>query len=121
MSAKIELEQPWLLRVLPDGGHSELHLADLRTDGDHIHGRLSITIGGATIPRLGFFGPDDVCLGTWLCELALASRQLCSEGCSRYVFDEGEQGQPAFVFEREGPVVYVSIEDSDLSGASGSS
>ena len=38
---------------------------------------------------------------------------------SRYTFDEGEQGQPAYLFVREGEVLYVSVVDSELSGASG--
>jgi hypothetical protein len=33
----------------------------------------------------------------------------------RYVFDEGEQGQPAYEFQREGDVLYVSVIKSEVS------
>jgi hypothetical protein len=37
----------------------------------------------------------------------------------RHVFEEGEQGQPAFAFERSGKTVLVSVLPSQLSGAAG--
>jgi hypothetical protein len=90
-------------------------LADLNL---HVHGRLRIEIDGRELPHLGFFGPDDVCLYTWVPELARI-RSALAGGDARYVFDEGEQGQPAFVFERVGETVYVSIEDSRIAELSG--
>lgn len=42
-----------------------------------------------------------------------------SEQNAIYDFDEGEEGQPAFVFERSGESGYLSIVDSQISGASG--
>ncbi len=35
-----------------------------------------------------------------------------------YTFDEGEQGQPAFQFQREDDWVYISIVESQYSGSS---
>ena len=56
----------------------------------HIHGTLVIDISGKVVPRLGFFGPDDVCIDTWLVELCNAVNEL-SKGNGEYVFDWGEQ------------------------------
>ncbi|MBC7883634.1 MAG: hypothetical protein H7Y37_20280 [Anaerolineae bacterium] len=36
-----------------------------------------------------------------------------------YTFDEGEKGQPAYLFEKEGESIYLSIIDSVLSGMEG--
>ena len=37
------------------------------------------------------------------------------EATARYVYDEGEQGQPAFIFERTGDTSFFSIADSQIS------
>ena len=86
------------------------------TAAAHIPGELRFQIGGRPVPCLGYFGPDDVCFNTWLEELGAAARAFESATETRYVFDEGEQGQPAFVFERAGGRAYFSITDSELSG-----
>src|SRR5262245_41071001 len=76
-------------------------LSELAADGrTHIDVRLELSINGRLLPYLGFFGPDDVCFNTWLCELRTAARRLSQSDHSEHVFDEGEQGQPAFKFER---------------------
>lgn len=70
---------------------------------------------------MGFWGPDDVCFNTWAEEL---SRILLTLGCheaATYTFDEGEQGQPAYEFRREGDTLLVSVVSSLLSGAEGDS
>ena len=84
----------------------------------HIHGRLTIEIAGKQVPSLGYFGPDDVCLDTWLVELCNVVNRLARSG-DEYTFDEGEQGQPAFRFTRLGSELVLSIVDSALSGRSG--
>ena len=89
-------------------------LARLRPQA-HVHGGLRLEIGGRLVPHLGYFGPDDVCFDSWLDELALAAEALAVPG-GRHVYDEGEQGQPAFVFEREGDTGYFSIIDAAYSG-----
>ncbi len=78
----------------------------------HVHGTLWIRVNGKDLPALGYFGPDDVCFGSWAAELDGAARALAQSDPSRYVFDEGEQGQPAFVFERNGDTVLISVERS---------
>ena len=84
----------------------------------HIHGRLEIQLGERPLPYLGYWGPDDVCLDTWLGVLLdLFNRTGTSK--DEFVFDEGEQGQPAFVFRRHGDQVGVSIEDSRISDGRG--
>jgi len=81
----------------------------------HIHGKLVIVIAGRTLPHLGFFGIDDVCLNDWVEELCLAVQVLGSSKVCEHVFDEGEQGQPAFRFRRDGERVLVSVIDSKIS------
>jgi hypothetical protein len=83
---------------------------------NHIHGGLRLQFGERLVPCLGYFGPDDACFNTWLEELWSATRAFESATDARYVFDEGEQGQPAFIFERVGDRAYFSIADSEFSG-----
>ena len=91
-------------------------LAALEQSGEfgHIHGLLTIEIGGRRVPHLGFFGPDDACLNTWLVELRNVVNAI-AEPSGEYIFDEGEQGQPAFEFSRIGDEVSLSIVESSLS------
>ncbi len=91
-------------------------LSDLNSSGGHIHGRLSIVISGRPLRYLGYFGPDDVCFGEWVHELSAMAKALPAHDPSRHVYDEGEQGQPAFLFERKGAQVHVSIVDSEVDG-----
>lgn len=104
--------------------HGEEHgerrgLHALERDGEigHIHGTLVIEIGGRVVPYPGFFGPDDVCIDTWLVELCKAVNEL-SRGRGEYTFDEGEQGQPAFRFTRSNDgVMSLSIVESAIAKA----
>lgn len=103
--------------TLHGSAHRDRSLGSL-TLRDHIHGELSIVIHGRTVPAMGYFGPDDVCFAAWLVELRNASEALRALGAV-YIYDEGEQGQPAFRFERVGDEVAFSIVESELSGAGG--
>jgi hypothetical protein len=85
------------------------------TPESHIHGGLRLEIAGRLVPSLGYLGPDDVCFGQWLEELGRAAEALRTPG-GRHIFDEGEQGQPAFVFEREGDRGLFTIAASEISG-----
>jgi hypothetical protein len=118
MAFAVRLLEAGSARVLPANEIGREPLAALRSVEDHIHGALSIVVDGEAVPHLGFFGPADVCVGTWVSELVEARRALASER-GRHLFDEGEQGQPAFLFERKGDRVLVSVVDSELSGAAG--
>jgi hypothetical protein len=90
------------------------------SDGDgHIHGLLRLALSGNVMPHMGFFGPDDVCFNTWIEELSHITRLLSESDVAAYTFDEGEQGQPAFHFQRQGDLLLVSVVDSTLSGAAG--
>ena len=113
-SVTIEVSDLWT-----GSHHDRLPLANLDDDQNgHVHGRLRIVIDGRDLPRLGFFGPDDVCLNTWVKELLPIRAQLgATDG--RYVFDEGEQGQPAFAFERSGTSLFVSVLRSEIGGGDG--
>lgn len=84
----------------------------------HVHGGLRLEFAGRLVPYLGYWGPDDVCFGQWIGELVQAVAAMSQPG-GRHVFDEGEQGQPAFVFERDGERGFFSIAASELSGAGG--
>jgi hypothetical protein len=92
-----------------------LPLSALAPD-EHIHGGLRLQFGARFVPYLGYFGPDDACFNTWLKEWWFATRAFESATDTRYVFDEGEQGQPAYVFERAGDRAYFSIVDAEFSG-----
>ena len=104
-----------LAAVGPDG--ERLPLSSL-TPGAHVHGGLRLEIAGRRVPYMGYWGEDDVCFGQWLEELQHAVDALHLDD-GRHVFDEGEQGQPAFVFERSGSKGCFSIAPSMLSDADG--
>jgi hypothetical protein len=92
-----------------------LPLSDLPIGAHHVHGELAIRFGDKPLPYLGYLGSDDVCFNTWLQELMSVHDALCERDYSTYVFDEGEQGQPAFEFIRESELLFISIIDSTLS------
>jgi hypothetical protein len=96
-------------------GEDRLPLTALTVE-EHIHGLLEIRIAGVPIPQMGFFGPDDVCVDTWFVELLTARHVLLSGDPSAHVFDEAEQGQPAFAFRRRDDTVTVTVEESLIGG-----
>lgn len=117
MSIAITFREAWVPDLEDD--QKKRPLSELPDAEEHIHGTLSIVVGGKPLPMLGFFGPDDACLGSWAVELSNAVRKLSAADPSSYVYDEGEQGQPAFVFERHGNSVSVTVSKSLLSGGDG--
>lgn len=80
----------------------------------HIHAEMRLEVGGRVVPHMGFFGPTDVCVRDWVEEIHAVIAAF-ERGETVYVFDEGEQNQPAFRFERDGDTGYLSIVDSGLS------
>jgi hypothetical protein len=105
----------------PDDPQVRLGTEMLPADGgEHIHGLLRVVVNGRDLPYLGYFGPDDVCIGQWAHEFSQMTLKLSETQQGRYVFDEGEQGQPAFEFRRDGSRAFVSIIasqfDSDAKG-----
>lgn len=96
-----------------------LPLDALAHGAGHIHGLLKLEVSGRVLPHMGFFGPEDVCFNTWVEELSRVVAELGDKDAATYTFDEGEQGQPAFAFRRNGDLLYVSVTESQLSGASG--
>jgi hypothetical protein len=119
MAFDVKLLEPRLSRVMVDGGPKEAPLSTLRSTDAHVHGELAIVVDGGRLPSLGFFGPRDVCIGQWLRVLTKARRTLVAGDSASYLFDEGEQGQPAFRFQRVGDRVDVSIVDSAISDGEG--
>lgn len=80
----------------------------------HVHGHLNFQIGGRSVPMMGFWGPDDVCFNTWIEEFVRFQNAVQS-GESSYKFDEGEQGQPAYLFKiLPQSVISLSIVDSEI-------
>ena len=92
---------------VPGDGKERLPLSALTEDETHVHGELAWTIGERHVPDMGFWGPHDVCLGEWWDELSSALAALA--GGQPYTLDSGEQGSSAFLFERTGATVRVSI------------
>ncbi len=84
----------------------------------HIHGGLRLEIAGRLVPSLGYWGPDDVCFDEWLTELSRVAIAMQNSG-GRHIYDEGEQGQPAFVFQRDGDRAFFSIITSEISDGEG--
>jgi hypothetical protein len=112
-SFEIRFSELWTYET---GKSSErLPLARLSDRGGHVHGRLEIEVNGSSLPYLGYFGPDDVCFNEWVFQLHSALRTLRSSPRIGHTYDEGEQGQPAFLFEREADTLLVSIVASALS------
>jgi hypothetical protein len=92
-----------------------LPLSALSTGAHHVHGELVICLGGKPLPYLGYFGADDACFNTWLQELLSVEQALSAAEYATYVFDEGEQGQPAFEFSREAELLFTSVIASAVS------
>ncbi len=116
MSFSIEVSELWV------GDYHNGKLPLHRLDDDqlsHIHGQLCIIVNRRNLPSLGYWGPEDVCLNTWIEEIS-GLHQWSRQGAEEpYIVDEGEQGQPAFRFERRRKQVLISVVDSLLSGGSG--
>ena len=117
MSASISFSQLFTYAV--DDTSVRLPLDALARSAGHIHGLLKVEVSGRVLPHMGFFGPDDVCFNTWVEELSHVVLKLGAAQAATYTFDEGEQGQPAFAFRRDGDLLYVSVVESQLSGAEG--
>jgi len=103
------------LAVIKDGDNTRLPLSSLDSNS-HIHGGLRIQIDDRYVPLLGYFGPDDVCFSTWIEELDNVVKAFDDKETASYTFDEGEQGQPAFFFEKKGGTMSLSIIDAGFSG-----
>ena len=116
LSASVSFSK--LFTYFASNSAEHLPLSELERSDGHVHGHLEVRIGCRELPHMGFFGPHDVCFNTWIEELAEVVRQLTASESAIYVFDEGEQGQPAFEFRRRGDMLFVSVVESLLSGAS---
>jgi hypothetical protein len=96
-----ELYVPLIARAEADAVRAPLEQLD-DDERSCVHGTLWIRVNGRDLPALGFWGRDDACLGAWAAELSRAVQALEPSDQACYVYDEGEQGQPAFVFTRTG-------------------
>src|SRR5262249_39813612 len=84
--------------------------------GNHIHGELRLQINGRNVPRMEYWSVDDVCFAQWIAQLTAICTAFRGNIQAVYIFDEGEQGQPAFKFARNGDTVMLSIVASEISG-----
>jgi len=108
------LSEPWVYRAMHQG--KRLELSELAHVDAHLHGGLRLDIGGRAVPGLGYWGPGDVCIGMWGRELYLVRQVLSTSADGRHVFDEGEQGQPAYVFEKRGDTTVITLAASQVDG-----
>jgi hypothetical protein len=76
---------------------------------------MQISINGRIVPSIGIDSPDDVCVGYWI-EMFSKLFEVFEMGLEEYTIEGGEQGKPAYRFEKEGDYVYFSIVDSMLGG-----
>jgi hypothetical protein len=104
--------------AVPEDEGGRLPLRELTSD-NHIHGGLRIITHNRLVPHLGFFGADDVCFSDWIAELESVLSTFDGRENAQYIFDDPEQGQPAFQFDREGEYVFLSIVDSLSSDGKG--
>lgn len=88
---------------------------------EHIHAYMRITIQGRALPYMGYFGEEDVCFNAWISVLVAMYGAMQPAGDGLYEFDEVEQGQPSYIFRRDGDSVLVSIVESKYSHAPGDS
>lgn len=102
------------LAVIKGGNNDRFSLSALDMNS-HIHGALFIKIQDRYVPYLGYWGVNDVCFSDWIRELENIYREFSSQETGSYIVDEGEQGQPAFLFGRDGDMMWLSIVDSQLS------
>ncbi|RKH97612.1 hypothetical protein [Corallococcus sp. AB038B] len=102
-SVKLEL----LSAHVPGEDTQRWPLTALNEDEPHIHGELRWTLAGRQVPGMGLWGPDDVCLGEWWDGVNATLTELAAEGA--YTLDSCEQGSPAFLFERRGESILLSI------------
>lgn len=79
-----------------------------------VHGKIRLLIGGRLVPHMGFFGPDDVCLWEWLGNLREVETAFRADQNARVVVGGAEQGEPSFVWEREGEQGHLTLADSEL-------
>jgi hypothetical protein len=68
------------------------------------------------LPRVGYWGEGDVCLGDWAVELHRARAAVTAAADGVHIYDEGEQSQPAYEFRRSGPSVLISVIEGSGGG-----
>jgi hypothetical protein len=98
------------LAVISGEGES-LPLSALNHDC-HIHGELEFKIGNKRVPYMGFGGPEDVCFSDWITQLDTVVHFFNRNDHFSYLYDEGEQGQPAYLFKRQKEKCFLSIINS---------
>jgi hypothetical protein len=99
----------------------KIHFRDLADvspeDGQpyiHIHGFLGLEIHGRLVPYMGYGGPNDACFNDWIAVFVELKETVIENLEDHVMYDECEQGQPAFFFEIEddGAVISLSIIQS---------
>ena len=81
-----------------------------------VHGTIRLEIAGRLVPNMGFFGMDDVCLWEWLRYLSDVENAFRAGEHASAVVGGAEQGQPCYVWERDGNSGFLTVADSPHSG-----
>jgi hypothetical protein len=76
----------------------------------HIHGDLTIKVKDKFLPKMGF-SSDDVCFNYWVEEFAKLFKNF-DLGLSSYKIEGMDQGMPAYLFEKKGQIIYLSVVSS---------
>jgi hypothetical protein len=113
MSFTIDYSELWTCgtNTQKNGRESIDHLDD-RND-THIHGDLSITIDGQSLPHMGW--KNEVCFGYWIEGFARLIKSFKAGHMSDRIYGM-DQGMPDFLFEKDGRTVYLSIVQSEQGG-----
>lgn len=98
----------WHERLVVLCGSERRPLGALEPQND-VHGGLRLEFGGRLVPALGASGPDDVSIPAWLGQFWKLAELCEGDANGSVTYDEGEDGQPAFVFGRAGQRGYFSI------------
>jgi hypothetical protein len=79
----------------------------------HLHGLLKFEIDSRRVPHMGYWSENDVCFNQWI-GILVSIQKAVQEKQPAYLFDECEQGQPAFLFEVTPPSqIFLSIVESE--------
>lgn len=80
-----------------------------------VHGTIRLMVSGRLVPHVGWL-PDDVCLWEWLAHFHEVESAFRAEPNARVVVNAADQSEPAFVWEREEEMSFLTIAACEWSG-----
>lgn len=75
----------------------------------HIHGELIILVHGRGVPYL-----EETCFGEWIVYLLQLQKALKECSNARYICEGGDEGLPAYLFERADSEIFLSLIKSQV-------